>query len=90
MTIHTMERVLWDLHNTPTLAAKFRENSDAVLNSYALATSERSMVKNLDVRAMADQGVSQMLLFVTWVALGGPQTVPEYMRRLNTPPAQQA
>jgi hypothetical protein len=39
----------------------------------------------MDVRAMADQGVSQMLLFITWQALNGPQLMPEYMRRLNTP-----
>lgn len=86
MTINTMERVLWDLHNDASLATKFHENSEEVLNAYNLADDERSLVKEMDVRAMADQGVSQMLMFMAWQALKGPQLVPEYMRRLNTPP----
>ncbi len=46
---------------------------------------EQRLVKALDVRAMADRGADQMLLFVSFIALSGFDQVGEYMRRMNTP-----
>ncbi|OWJ56144.1 hypothetical protein BWU74_31840 [Paraburkholderia caledonica] len=84
MSIYTVERVLWDLHAQPDLASRFRAEPEGVLDGYPLEGDERGLVTSLDVRAMADRGASQMLLFVAWTALQGPGTTPEYMRRMNT------
>ena len=83
MSIYTLERVLWDLHAQPEVAGNFRRDAEAVLNAYPLTDDERAMMQSLDVRAMADRGVSQMLLFISWLALNGPAGGAEYMQRMN-------
>lgn len=85
MSTHAMESVLWDLHHDPRGAERFRSDPDQALKGYLLTQEEQRMVKSLDVRAMADRGADQMLLFVSWIALSGFDQVGEYMRRMNTP-----
>lgn len=85
MSTHAMESVLWDLHHDPKGAERFRRDPDQALQGYALTQEEQRMVKSLDVRAMADRGADQMLLFVSFIALSGFDQVGEYMRRMNTP-----
>lgn len=86
MSTHAMESVLWDLHHDPKGAERFRSDPDQALQGYPLTAEEQRMVKSLDVRAMADRGADQMLLFVSFIALSGFDQVGEYMRRMNTPP----
>ena len=86
MSTHAMESVLWDLHHDPKGAERFRSDPDQALQGYPLTPEEQRMVKSLDVRAMADRGADQMLLFVSFIALSGFDKVGEYMRRMNTPP----
>lgn len=85
MSTHAMESVLWDLHHDPKGAERFRSDPDQALQGYPLTEEEQRMVKSLDVRAMADSGADQMLLFVSFIALSGFDQVGEYMRRMNTP-----
>jgi hypothetical protein len=86
MSLYTLERVLWDLHAHPDKVREFHAGADAFLRPYPVTEEERSLIKSLDVRAIADLGVSQMLLFCAWQAVqGGPPSVPEYMRRMNAP-----
>lgn len=89
MSTNTIERVLYDLHAIPGDARSFLQDPDAYLAKYPLDAEERSLIRNQDVLGMADRGVSQMLMFVTWQAVnGGPSSIPEYMRRMNTPAGQ--
>lgn len=86
MSIYTLERVLWDLHAHPEKVQQFHSDVERFLAGYPLTGGERALLETLNVRAMADLGVSQMLLFCSWQAVqGGPPSVPEYMRRMNTP-----
>ena len=85
MSTNAMESALWDLHHDPLGAERFRSDPDRALQDYALTPEERQLVKSLDVRAMADRGADEMLLFVSWIALSGFDQVGEYMRRMNTP-----
>jgi len=80
-----MESALWDLHHDPLGAVRFRNDPDQALAGYALTAEEQRLVKSLDVRAMAERGADQMLLFVSFIALSGFDQVGEYMRRMNTP-----
>jgi hypothetical protein len=85
MSTHAMESALWDMHHDPARAERFRGDPDQALREYPLTPEEQGLVKSLDVRAMADRGADQMLLFVSWIALSGFDQVGEYMRRMNTP-----
>lgn len=88
MSVYTLERVLWDLSAHPSKVREFKSNADGFLTTYPLSAPERSLLETLDVRTMADLGVSQMLLFCSWQAIqGGAASIPEYMRRMNTPAA---
>lgn len=86
MSLNTMERVLFDLHTRPDLTEAFHREPAAFLARYPLEEQERGMLTDLQVRRMADLGVSQMLLFCAWQAVhGGGASVPAYMQRMNTP-----
>ncbi|WP_069865728.1 hypothetical protein [Pseudomonas citronellolis] len=89
MSIYSLEKVLWDLHADPQKVEKFHNDPMSFLADYSLAEDERELVLSQNVRVMADRGVSQMLLFISWQAVnGGAPSIPEYMRRMNTPADQ--
>lgn len=89
MSIYSLEKVLWDLHADPAKVERFHSDPAAFLEGYSLAEDERELVLSQNVRVMADRGVSQMLLFISWQAVnGGDSSIPEYMRRMNTPVGQ--
>ncbi|MBV2205678.1 MAG: hypothetical protein KUL87_09675 [Pseudomonas sp.] len=86
MSIYTMEKVLWDLHSDPEKIKHYKRDPEGFLGAYPLASDERSLLTEQHVREMADRGVSQMLLFVAWQDVnGGEASIPEYMKRMNTP-----
>ncbi len=85
MSTNAMESALWDMHHDPARAERFHNDPDLVLKDYLLTPEEHLLVKTLNVRAMADRGADQMLLFTSWIALSGFGQVGEYMRRMNTP-----
>lgn len=86
MSIHTLEKVLWDLHADPEKLNFYKRNPEEFLDAYPLNDEERGLLIEQHVRKMADRGVSQMLLFVNWQAVnGGEASIPEYMKRMNTP-----
>lgn len=80
MSANTLEKVLWDITVNPALAA-----DGAALAATRLTPEERGLVERMDVREIADRGVSQMLIWMAWVATRGFEGAPEYMRRMNTP-----
>ncbi len=86
MSVNSIERVLWELTEQPQKVGDFVENTDAYLAAYQLTQEDCRMIKERDVRAMADYGVSQMLLMLFWQTVtGGPAQMGEYMQRMNTP-----
>ena len=88
MSLFSLERALWDLSGNPENIQRYLQDPDEFLSGYALDDTERDLVKNKDVRAMADLGSSQMLLMLYWLAVsGGFESLPEYLGRMNTPAA---
>ncbi|HEY9081295.1 hypothetical protein [Magnetovibrio sp.] len=85
MSIHTVEKVLWDLMAMPHKKEAFAAAPDALLSEYPLADDEKALLKDWDVRVMTDRGVSPMLTMISWMAVRGQEEMPEYMRRMNTP-----
>jgi len=85
MSMFSIERALWELTTSPENTKRFLVDPDGLLASYQLDAEEIELIKALDVRAMADRKVSEMLLMLTWFALRGQDTMPEYLQRMNTP-----
>ncbi len=83
MSLYTVERTLWEICNVPGTAARFRENPEAVLEGRTLDARERQMIEALDVRALAEYDVNQMLVMMTWNILIGAEKIPEYLAQLN-------
>ncbi len=86
MSINTIERVLWEAITFPDKAEVFRSQPEEHFNSYFHLTSqEKQLLHEMDVRKMADLGASEMLLMLAWQVVRGPETMNEYMGRMNTP-----
>ncbi|GGB75084.1 hypothetical protein [Shewanella inventionis] len=83
MSIYTIERVLWDLQDSNEKSALYRNDPDEILENYSLTPDELSILSKMNIEAMVTLGVDQMLMFMTWQAINGPQGIPEYMQRLN-------
>lgn len=84
MSVYTIERVLWDLQDSDEKAALYREQPNEILNQYNLTTDEHSLLSDMDIESMVSLGIDQMLMFMAWQAINGPQGIPEYMQRLNS------
>ncbi|CAA0308994.1 conserved hypothetical protein [Alteromonas alvinellae] len=84
MSVYTIERVLWDLQDSDEKAALYREQPNEILNQYNLTTDEHSLLSDMDIESMVSLGIDQMLMFMAWQAINGPQGSPEYMQRLNS------
>lgn len=85
VSIHTVEKVLWDLMVFPDKKETFVNTPDVLLSAYQLGDDEKDILKNWDVRTMTDRGCSPMLSMISWMAVRGGEEMPEYMRRMNTP-----
>jgi hypothetical protein len=85
MSVHSVERALWEVCNTPDGATLLRSDPEAFFKGRALSDNERAMITALDVRALAAHNVNQMLIMMTWNVLVGAEKIPEYLTRLNTP-----
>lgn len=84
MSVHAVEKVLWEFGNKPSRIEDFRRDPDAYLASYALTASERDMIRHVDLKALAAHGVSSLLTLMVWPLLKGPQEMPfDYLVHMN-------
>jgi hypothetical protein len=82
-----VERVLFDLHSDPGITQRFRDDPESVLAGYRLSDAERGNIRDWNVRALSEVGVSDMLLMMAFTALKGQQGIPDYLQRMNMPAA---
>lgn len=86
MSIHMLEKVLFDIADDPKRAAEFKADPQRFLEPYALHPDEVRIIKELDVREMQARAANPMLVMRAFTCLeGGRDRVPEYMRRLKQP-----
>lgn len=85
MSIHMVEKALWDLLTFREKQALFARAPDEFLDGYVLTDEEKGLLKDWDVRTLTDRGCSPMLTMMSWGAVRGNLAMPEYMRRMNTP-----
>jgi hypothetical protein len=86
MTQFATERALWDVTSGPHMIEAYLGNPDAFLSRYAMTDEEKNLMKEKNVKALANRGHSQMLLMLFWNATsGGFAALPEYLGRMNAP-----
>jgi hypothetical protein len=86
MSVNTIERLLWEFGDDPARAKAFLKDPDRYLARFQLTEQEFKMVRTMDVRALGDYGVSNMLLMMAWPLLNGnnPLMQFDYLRRMNS------
>ena len=90
MSHFATERALWEITSSMDNIQEYMSDPDAVLQRYALSDEEKTLIKDKNVKALAELGNSQMLLMLFWIGTsGGFPSLPEYLGRMNAP-AQQA
>jgi hypothetical protein len=90
MSIHAVEKLLYEICNSGERAEQYRAQPDALLARYALTDQEQQLVRQLDVRGLSDYQVNPMLIMTTWNTLIGPDSIGEYLGKLNAPRAAKA
>lgn len=85
MSVHTIEKILWEFGDDPERAQAFLKNPDRYLAQFQLTADEFGMVRKMNVKALSDYGVSPMLLMMSWPLLNGnnPLLQFDYLKRLN-------
>jgi aromatic-ring opening dioxygenase LigAB LigA subunit len=62
MSLHSVERLLYDLNRDPTKVASFQAEPDAVLAGYELTEQEAAWLVARDILALYRHGVHPLLL----------------------------
>lgn len=83
MSVNTIERILWQVHTNPIEAERFGADPTAYIKDFPLDPEERTWLTTFDAGAMAEAGVSSMVLMMAFQVLRGPQHMGEYMQSLG-------
>jgi len=83
VSINSIEKVLWQVHTNPAEAERFRADPAAYIADFNLDPDERAWLTAFDAGAMAEAGVSSMVLMMAFQVLRGPQHMGEYMQSLG-------
>jgi len=85
MSVHTIERILWEFGDEPARGKAFLEDPDGYLAPFQLTGEEFKMVRTMDVEALGDYGVSHLLTMMTWLSLHDNNGLMQfdYLRKMN-------
>jgi len=86
MSVNIMEKVLWDLSVDRESKRRFQDDPEKFLSRYRLTELERRMIREFDVRGLADEGVSTMLTMGYWMETEGSRNIDDYLKRMQSPP----
>ena len=62
MSLHAVERLLYELNRDSAKVARFRETPDDVLHDYELTDEEKGWLRGRDILALYRHGVHPLLL----------------------------
>jgi hypothetical protein len=84
MSVQAVEKVFWEFGTDADRIAAFRADPDGYLAAYRLEPDERDMIKRVDLKALAERGVSTLLTMMVWPMLKGPEGMPfSYLEHMN-------
>ncbi|MGA2409865.1 MAG: hypothetical protein ABSG46_05680 [Candidatus Binataceae bacterium] len=81
MSRYQVDKLLRDVRRDPQLAARFRDDIGAVLDSYTLDPEERDLLKRWEIRQLYDRGVNPLLLLLAHGPAGHPMR--DYRTAMN-------
>jgi hypothetical protein len=84
VSLNAVEKVFWEFGTDPARIAAFRADPEGYLKPYRLEPDEREMIKQVDLKALAERGVSTLLTMMVWPMLKGPEGMPfSYLEHMN-------
>lgn len=93
MSVQAVEKVFWEFGKDPSRIGRFRADPEGYLKPYRLEPAEREAIRNVDLKALSDRGVSTLLTMMIWPLLKGPEGMPfDYLAHMNggqLPPGMQ-
>jgi hypothetical protein len=85
VSLHGVEKALYDLGVDRASKTAFREDPDAFLGRYRLAADEHAMVAAFDVAALIALGVNPMLTMGYWIEVAPDRSMRSYLARVRAP-----
>ena len=82
MSRYQVDKLLRDLRREPELAARFRDDVEAVLDRYQIDAVERDLLKCWEIRELYDRGVNPLLLLLAHGPAAG-KSMQEYAAAMN-------
>ncbi len=64
MSRYQVDKLLRDIRRDIQLAARFRDDTDRVLDGYKLDPDERELLKRWEIRKLYERGVNPLLLLL--------------------------
>ncbi len=90
MSINAVEKAFWTLGKDPEAVDQLKSDPEEFFGQFMLTDKERAMIRENDLKGLADIGVSTMLTLMVWPILNGPEGMPfDYLTHMNggEPPA---
>ncbi|WP_372070396.1 hypothetical protein P7L75_04450 (plasmid) [Tistrella mobilis] len=81
MSRDVLEKLLYDLSTSRQNREAFAADAEKYLARYRLSADEKALVRDYDVRALADLGVNTMLTWGFWLQAG--RRNPDYIRAMQ-------
>jgi hypothetical protein len=82
MSRYQVDKLLRELRRTPELAARFRNDVEAVLDCYQIDAVERDLLRRWEIRELYDRGVNPLLLLLAHGLVIG-KSIREYSAAMN-------
>lgn len=83
MTIHTVERALFEIISSPKCIAEYKAARELVLSSYPLSADEADLILKMDFSDLIRRGLNPMLAMRAFGAIEGRNNISEYFRRIR-------
>ena len=91
MSVYAVEKVFWEFGVDHARVGRFKADPDAYLESYNLTKEEKQAIKEVNLRDLADKGVSPLLTAMIWPILKGPEGYPmSYLKHMGAGEAPSA
>ncbi|MCX2975476.1 hypothetical protein EYC87_17995 [Halieaceae bacterium IMCC8485] len=93
MSVNTVERILWEFGENPERIGQFQANPVEYLSHYQLDDEESKALTEVDLKTLAELGVSTLLTMMVWPMINGPEGMPfaylDHMsdEKVSAPPA---
>ena len=84
MSVSAIERLLWEFGEKEARIEQFKQDPDNYIKGRDISERESQMLKDMDVKALVDHGVSSMLTMMVWPMMEGVDDMPfDYLTRMN-------